>query len=172
MKKSISQICLVIALLFSLNSNSQIIVSPADLTVLIGDWTGSLHYIDYSTNEPYSMPADLNVRKGRNDNQFLLFNSYPLEQNANSKEKIKISKNGTCINKHEVTSKKTLANNQLEIITVHEGKDGKRKALIRYIYVFGENELTIRKEVKFEHSDDWLVRNVYQYIRQPKTGTL
>ena len=165
MKKTLSIVIIIFALLFSIKNYSQNIVTKDDLQILHGKWTGTLTYIDYSSNKPYTMPANLIVEQGKNENQILLFNNYPNEPKANSKDKIKISKNGELLDNKKVKSKEKLADNQIQIITEYSGKDNKKKALIRNIYIIGEKQFVIRKEVKFNNSEEWIVRNKYSYNR-------
>ena len=140
-------------------------VGPEDIEIILGDWTGSLTYIDYSSNKPYTMPADVSVKQDKNKNKLTLNFKYPNEPNANSKGQISISKKGDKINKEIVVSKQELSNEQLEIITEYNGKDNKKKALIRNKYILGSNQFVIRKEVRFENSNEWIMRNEYSFER-------
>lgn len=148
-----------------INNFSQNNVTTDDLKIIMGEWTGTLTYTDYGTNKPFTMPAKLIVSQGKNDYQLILNINYPKEPNANSKDKIKISKNGTLLNKHEVKSKVVLPNGQIQITTQYLGKDNGKQAFIKNIYTIGTSEFIIRKEVKFKNSDNWLMRNEYKYIR-------
>ena len=154
--------------LYAQQSNSirtEYTVSPEDIEIILGDWTGSLTYIDYSSNEPYTMPADVNVKQDINKNKLTLHFKYPNEPKANSKGQISISKKGDKINKEIVVSKRELSNERLEIITEYNGKDNKKKAQIRNKYILGSKEFVIRKEVKFENSNEWIMRNEYSFER-------
>ena len=140
-------------------------VGPEDIEIILGDWTGSLTYIDYSSNAPYTMPADVTVKQGKNKNKLTLNFKYPNEPNANSKGQIIVSKKGDKINKEIVVLKRKLSNEQLEIITEYNGKDNKKKALIRNKYILGNKQFVIRKEVKYENSNEWKMRNEYSFER-------
>ena len=142
------------------------IITPEELGILFGEWTGSLTYLDYSSNTPYTMRADLRVEKGKNENQLVLFTTYPDEAGANSKGKIGISKNGSRLNKKDIQSKKRLESGQIQITTVYSGKDNRKKAMIRNIYILGTNEFIIRKDVQFENSTEWMIRNEYSYLKK------
>lgn len=138
-------------------------VYSEDFEILLGDWTGGLTYIDYSSKKPFSMPANLTVTQGKNKNQFVLNFIYPNEPKANSKDKILVSKSGDKLNDKVVKSKRVLSNGNVEIITEYEGKDNNEKALIRNVYLVASNQFVIIKEVKFEKSNDWLKRNEYNF---------
>jgi hypothetical protein len=165
MKNMLTKILIAFTLLFSIQNHSQNNVTTDDLNILLGEWTGTLTYTDYGTNKPFTMPANLIVSPGKNKYQLILSINYPKEPNANSKDKIKISKDGTLLNKLEVTSKAVLPNGQIQIVTENFGKDNGKKALIKNVYIFGTSEFIIRKEVKFENADAWLMRNQYEYNR-------
>ena len=140
-------------------------IKTEELNKLLGDWTGTLTYIDYSTNKPFAMPANLSVKEGANKNQLKLHNIYPKEPKANSVSKITISKAGDQINKKPIKSKQILDDGLIQIITEYVGKDNKQKAVIRNIYLIGKNQFVIRKEVQFENSEEWLKRNEFNYTR-------
>jgi len=165
MKNKISKILIILTFLLPNHNYSQDSVSTDDLKTLLGEWVGSLTYTDYGTNKPFTMPANLIVTQGKNSYQLILNIKYPNEPNANSKDKIKISKDGTQLNKLDIKSRQVFSNGQIKIITQYSGKDNGKKALIKNIYIIGTSNFIIRKEVKFEHSDDWLLRNEYKYSR-------
>ncbi|MBT8288394.1 MAG: hypothetical protein KJO00_10260 [Bacteroidia bacterium] len=148
----------------SIDSSANIVTSE-DLEIILGEWTGSLTYIDYGSNKPYTMPANLSVKKGKNKNQLLLYNIYPNEPKANSKDKITLSKKGDRLNNKMIISREKLSNGQVQITTEYFGKDNNKKATIRNIYLLGKNQFIIKKEVRFENSDEWLKRNEYNFKR-------
>lgn len=173
MKINLAKILLLFSVLFSLESyaqesatsSSENILITAELNNLIGEWTGSLTYLDYSSNKPYTMPANLLVKQGKNENQLLLFNVYPDEPKANSNYKMILSKNGRQLNKKDIKSKLSLPEGQIQITIEYTGKDNKKKALIRNIYLLGEKQFVIRKEVQFENKSEWIKRNEFSYKR-------
>ena len=173
MNITLTKILLVITFLFSFQDfpqkkgleSSEKIMTPEDLKVLLGEWNGNLTYTDYSSNKPYTMPSNLDVKQGKNDRQLLLLITYPNEPKANSKEKISISKNGDQLNKNIVKSNQILTNGQVQIITEYSGKDNNKKAQIRNVYILGKQQFVIRKEVQFENSKEWLKRNEYNFKR-------
>jgi len=151
--------------MISWGAYSQAQIFPEDLDIIVGEWEGSLTYLDYQTGNPYTMPANALIENGKNEYTLLLKNIYPNEPKANSKEKIKMSKDGSRLNKHDVTSRVELENGDIQIQTKHEGKDDRKSATIRYTYTFGENAFIIQKEVQFSDSEVWIKRNEYNYVR-------
>ena len=152
--------------MLSLNSYGQERITSEDLKVVIGNWEGSITYLDYQTNKPFTMPANLNVTQGKSENILLLNNIYPNEPKANSTDKIKIAKNGMLLNKNPVTSREELENGHIRIQTEHKAKDDKKKALLRYTYTVGNDFFQIRKEVQFDEKGEWIKRSEFNYNRK------
>lgn len=148
-------------------AQSQII--PEDLSQILGSWEGQITYLDYQTNKPFTMSANLEVKKGKNEFCVILNNLYPDEPKANNTEKIRATKNGKKLNKHEVSKRKILENGDLEIQTEHEGKDDNKKARIRYTYLINQNLFVIKKEVNFDPSSDWIKRSEFKYNRKSQS---
>ena len=156
------------SLLLSVFSYSQALVNSEDLKIIIGNWKGTITYLDYQTQKPFSMPANLEVTQGSRNQKLILKNNYPREPKANNSDKIKISKNGTALNNHEVISRTTLANGDIQIITQYHGKDDHKKALIKQTYLLGNEVFIIIKEVQFNQKDVWIKRSEYNYQKLPK----
>ncbi|MBT8393857.1 MAG: hypothetical protein HKO81_08550 [Flavobacteriaceae bacterium] len=172
MKIQLSKILIVFTILLCFENYAQTtstyssnIITSEDLKTILGKWTGSLTYVDYRSNKPYTMPANVNVKQGKNENQLTLLITYPNEPKANSKDKIKLSQDGKKLNKKEVKTKQDMNSGQIQITTEYFGKDNNKEALIRDIYILGEKKFVIRKEVKFETSKEWLKRNEYNFTR-------
>lgn len=147
-------------------TTEQLRITNDDLKLPLGDWSGSLTYVDYRTNKPYTMPADLTVRKGKNNRQLFFYNKYPNEPQANDKEIVRISRSGLKIDGKKIASKKRNDHGDITIVVEYNGKDNSKKALIRKSYIFGQEKLQIRKEVLFDTSDQWTKRNEYLYSRK------
>ena len=92
--KYIYLICtLNLTLIFSSNFKSQTLDKNIanDFSTLSGNWLGSLTYLDYSTGKPFTMQANLEVKKIGESRKFIFLNQYPKESNANSSDTITIS---------------------------------------------------------------------------------
>lgn len=141
--------------------------SAKDFQQITGNWQGSLTYLDYSTNKPYTMPANVEVRQIANTNSFIFSNTYPKETNANSADTVVILANGKYIGKELVVSRKHLSKNSIEIITEEAGTDGNdnKPATFKHTYSFSTTTLTIRKDVQFKGETKWINRHVYSYKR-------
>lgn len=163
---------LAILFLLTLGSNlskaqkDENLVTIDDLDLIIGDWHGSLTYLDYSSGKPYSMPVEATISAGKKTNALDISIVYPNEPKANNDGKITISKDGKSINKQTVVSRIMNASGEVEIRTEDIGKDDNRKATIRYTYIFGKKRFINRKEVRFSEEENWILRNEYNYRRR------
>lgn len=141
-------------------------ITKEDLNMIVGEWTGTITYIDYQSNNPFTMPADLVVTRGKNESTLKLSNSYPNEPKANNTDQLKVNKDGTQVNKVTITSRQVLASGQIQIQAEEQGKDDNKTALIRHTYLIGKNQFVIRKEVQFEGASEWIKRNEFSYERK------
>jgi len=135
---------------------------------LIGEWEGTLTYIDYNTNEPYSMPVELVIQSKRKDRKLILNYTYPNEPKANSKGKLVISKDRRFLNGKPIVSRSMTEDGIVQVVTEFEGKDGNdnKNALIKNFYTHGMDTFNIRKEVLFEGSKEWKMRNEYSFTKK------
>jgi hypothetical protein len=143
-------------------------VTVKDLKPAFGQWKGSLTYLDYSSGKPYSMPANVTISKDKkNDHQLILAFQYPDEPKANEIDTLILSNDGLQINGAMVISKEKTGNGLLQIITEKPGVDGNdnRKAVVKHIYTISKKVLVIRKEIRFEGEEKFIMRNEYKMNR-------
>jgi hypothetical protein len=140
-----------------------------DFTQLSGSWKGTLTYLDYSSGKPYTMPADIEVKRIKKTKKFIFSNIYPNEKSANSIDTTIISKDGKYIDKALIKSRRKLENGDIEIITEELGKDGNdnKPATFRHTYTFGYKTFKKRKDVQCIGETNWINRHEYSYKRKP-----
>lgn len=167
MKKMVFLSFMVIFFFNSYISLGQTRVSPEDLDPIIGNWSGSLTYLDYSSGKPYTMPAELKAIKPEGTNNYKINFSYPDEPGANSETLFSISEDGSILNDEKVISKLLLENGNLEIITEATGTDGNdnKPATFRHTYILGKDVFVIRKDVLFAEENNWIKRNEFSFKR-------
>lgn len=162
---------LIITSLIITNSNAQnnSKTSVKDFDRLVGSWQGKLTYLDYSSGKPYTMSADLDIKRFEKTNKFCFSNIYPGEKSANAVDTVTISKDGKYIDKELVKKRRRLPNGDIEIITEELGKDGNdnKQATIRHTYTFGKTTFTNRKDIQFTGEKNWIKRHDYSYNRKP-----
>ncbi len=142
-------------------------VTKKDFKDLQGQWQGSLTYLDYSTNTPYTMPANLEIKQIGIPNHFLFLNSYPNEPKANATDTIILSEDFQKINEETVTSRNKLMDGNLVIITEVKGTDGNdhQPAILKNTYILGKNIFIKRKDIQFIGQSEWIKRHEYSYKR-------
>lgn len=140
-----------------------------DFYKLSGTWEGSLIYLDYSSGKPYTMPANLEIKRIGKTNKFSFSNIYPNETSANSIDTLSISTDGKYIDKELVKSRRKQPNGDIEIITEEFGNDGNdnKPATFRHTYTFGPTTYKNRKDVLFTGETVWVNRHEYSYKKKP-----
>lgn len=139
-----------------------------------GIWTGSLTYLDYDSGKPYTMAANLEIKRIDKTQQFLFINTYPKEKSANSTDTVAISAHGKFIANALVISRKDLAGDGVQIITKKTDEDGNngRKATIRQTYTLGKYTFSERKDVRYANEKNWIKRHEFIYIRKDRSGKI
>lgn len=148
-------------------SYSDSTITSKDLKNLTGCWKGSLTYLDYGTNKPFSMPANIIVKDFKNSNMIICSLIYPKEPAANSLDTIFISKDGRSINDEAIKTKRKFNRDSIEIVTEQSSIDGNdnKAAIIRHTYILGRSSYSIKKEVQFVGQTQWILRNEYKFMR-------
>lgn len=157
----------LITSLCSAQTNYKTLVN--DFQRLSGHWSGSLTYLDYSSGKPYTMPADIEIKRIGGTSQFSFSNIYPNEMSANSIDTITLSTNGKSINNERVIARRKLADGAIEIITEEAGTDGNdnKPATFRHTYTVGKTSFKKRKDVRFTGETEWINRHEYSYTKKP-----
>lgn len=145
-------------------------VTPSDFKKSIGQWKGTLTYLDYTSGKPFSMPATLRIMQIGKSNSFVFANGYPDEPQANHSDTLIISVDGKTIDGETVVQKEKKSGNII-ITTQKTGKDGndQKEAIFRFTYTIGKTIFSIRKDVQFTGTTEWINRHVYNYTK-PEEG--
>ena len=143
-------------------------ITLTDIKHLLGDWKGTLTYLDYTSNRPYTMPSEVNIRQIGKGKQFVFSNIYPDEPKANNADTLRILLGGHRMDKEVVKTRRKLLTGDIEIVTEYKDADGNahEPALIRHTYTFGKTTFVKRKEVQFVGKSEWIKRNEYNYTRK------
>ena len=143
-------------------------IGMKELKGLLGSWQGTLTYRDYTTQQPYTLPANLTVSPAANERQLVFAHTYPNEPKANAADTLTLSADGSRLNKGEVKWVTTQPDGSTEVVTEFLGVDGNdnQPALIRHTYLFGQSGFMKRKEVQFVGQKEWILRNEYKYSRK------
>ena len=159
---------IVVQVAMSIFSQTVKQVTIKDFKPAFGEWQGNLTYIDYRSNQPYTMPAYCNIKANNSNSQQLIIEiKYPNEPKANGYDTITFSKDGQYIGKAKVMTKMQLPNSILQIITEEKGIDGNdnKPAILKHTYLIGKSIYSNTKDVKFDGTSVWLKRNEYSFNR-------
>ncbi len=131
-----------------------------------GQWKGKLTYQDYRSNKKVSILSNLTVTESNEDKLSWIFEyEYPDEPKANKKSIVKISKDGKTFDDETVVERTNLPNKTLKIVTTKNGMDNNKPAVFRYIYLINKKTFSIKKEVKYEGTQEFFERNEYSWNR-------
>ncbi|MEO8041215.1 MAG: hypothetical protein ABI646_01280 [Acidobacteriota bacterium] len=129
-------------------------------------WTGTLIYLDYSSNKKTSIKSNLTVTRKRNQPLTWIFAyEYPDEPKANRSSDAMLEGDGQKFFGETFVAKEYLPNKTLRLVTTQPGTDNDKKALFRYTYLVSSKTFSIKKEVQIEGSSDWFQRNEYSWMR-------
>lgn len=140
-------------------------VSMADFNLVAGTgWSGTLSYLDYTKQTRETIPVEFLIDEPK-DRSITYAIKFPGEAKYNSREKIKLSRNGEHLNGDRVTKRVELAGGGLKIVTEKTGKDDNRPATIRTSYILTTDTFKIQKDVKFSDGTDYFNRNEFSLTR-------
>jgi hypothetical protein len=142
-------------------------IKTSDFKLLTnGQWKGKLNYLDYRSNKKVSILSNLTVTESKEDKSSWIFEyEYPDEPKANEKSIVKISTDGKTIDDETVVERAKLQNETIKIVTTKNGTDNDKPAVFRYVYLINKKSFSIKKEVKYEGSEEFFERNEYSWNR-------
>lgn len=161
-------IILAIIILFESFSATAQKVTSTDLKILEGSWIGTLTYLDYKSNQPYTIPANTTFQQSKdNPNIYLRSIGYSTEPHANQKDSMIISKDGTMLDDFKIISNKKLKDGSIEIIGEKNEADGNdnKPATIRRTFTINSTSFVNKKEVRFNGTGTWIVRHTYRFMK-------
>lgn len=154
---------LILFVLVGLSSFGQTRVTISDFENLDNSqWQGSLMYINYGDEKEVTLRTTMQI--WLEGNKILMNIQYPDEPKANSRESVKIKKNGTYLDDEEIIDKK-LEMGAMTLVTKYHGKDNNKPAVIYKTYTISENEYTVEKKVDYLNTEQKILRNRYRYKR-------
>ena len=154
---------LVLCILVASSSFGQTRVTISDFKNLDNSkWSGSLMYINYGDEKEVTLRTTMQILL--EGNKILMNIQYPDEPKANSRESIKIKKNGTYLDDEEIIEK-NMEMGTMKMVTKYRGKDNNKPALIYKTYSISENEYTVEKKVDYLNTEQKILRNRYHYKR-------
>lgn len=165
--KSVAIIFALVLASASFSVTQTIGITADDLRMLEGaKWSGTLTYLDYSSNKKTSIRSKLTVRRSPEHSGLWWFDyEYPDEPKGNSSSSSTLINDGKVFFDQNVIEKTGLPDKTLRIITTRPGEDNDKKAVFRYTYLIGKDKLLIRKEVQTIGTTEWFERSEYSWTR-------
>ncbi len=173
MKKKIAlQFCLLFLMashsLVAQKKNTNFLLST--LASSKGHWKGTLTYLDYSSTNSYTIPAEIDISYTSNKEGYIRAYSYPNEPNENSTDTTYTRESGKYFGREKVT--RFIKSNSRDFVLITEFKDvdgnDKKPAIIRHKYQLEGTTFIIRMDVKFNGTTNWINRHEYRFSNQQK----
>lgn len=148
-----------------LQVNAQTRLTSKDLESMIGNWKGTLTYKDYSSGKETAIRSNLSISSPK-PNNFSFAATYPDEPKANSTDMVVLSADGRMLDGERVLNVMRLTDG-LKIVTESRGPDGNdnKMASFRHTYQWFDDSFMIKKEVRFDGTKEWILRNESNYLR-------
>ncbi len=153
-------------LLFITTGGNAQTVNSSDFKSAAGKWTGTLTYLDYTSNKPVTIKVNAAVEM-KNENQFTLAFYYTDEPSENEKNNYVIKENGTKVNDMQLIERTLQADGALKIVLERKGLDGNdhKPATFHQVMVIADKLFTITKLVKFDGEEQFFQRHQYSFSR-------
>lgn len=130
-------------------------------------WSGTLTYLDYTSNKPTTIRSTL-VVKSIAPGAWTWATGYNDEPDANSASEVRVIENGAAIQSGDTVERvvsRVRVGEKVTITTQHDGTDDNRPATIRREYIVAPGRFTIAKFVRFEGEGEFFERHVYNWSR-------
>ena len=166
MKRCIVIIMLLVVSGFSIRAQENKL-QKSDVALLCGSWEGTLTYLDYSSGKPYTMPANVVISSITGTDHLLVQMIYPDEPKANSSDTLHVFGGGNGIDGEKIISREVMADGTVKIVSEEHGKDGNdnKPATFRFTRTISKVAYVVVKEVRFDGSEQWIMRHTYSYKR-------
>ncbi len=159
-------ILLIVLLLTAKLSNAQSSLPDSKtLASSVGNWKGTLTYLDYSTGKAYSMAATLIISQTKDQLGYIRRFEYPKEPHANSSDTLYLVHQQ--FGDGKIISFTQRASNDFIMVTERRGQDGNdhQPARIRQTYTISPQHYQLRKDVLFDGTTTWIKRHEYLFSR-------
>ena len=162
---------LSIGLLFS-DVSAQVKVKNKELKSLAGNWEGELEYLDYQNDKSKTRLKlrSVNTFKDGKVSQAIVYLE-PNGKEVKSSGSFALSPDGRAIIEEKMTW--TITKNSFDkqgktrtIVYETKWKDNDRNADLRETMIVKADEFSVTKEVRYENTPDFFVRNTHRYTRK------
>ena len=152
--------------------SAQVKVKNKELKNLAGNWDGELEYLDYQNDKSKTRLKlrSLNTVKDGKVSQEIVYIE-PNGKEVKSGGAFALSPDGRQIVEEKM--KWTITKNSFDkkaktrtIVYETKWKDNDRNADLRETMIIGSDEFSVTKEVRYENTTDFFVRNTHRYKRK------
>jgi hypothetical protein len=144
------------------------LIQSTDFDLLAGPvWSGTLTYLDYTSNKSTTIRSTLLV-KSISPGVWTWATGYNDEPDANSSSEVRVIEKGAAIQSGDTIERvlsRIYDGDHVEITTEHADIDNKRPATIQRVYDIAPGRFSIRKLVKVEGEGEFFERHVYNWSR-------
>ena len=144
------------------------LIQSTDFDPLAGPvWSGTLTYLDYTSNKSTSIRSTLLV-KSISPGVWTWATGYNDEPDANSSSEVRVIEKGAAIQSGDTVERvvsRVRVGESVTITTQHDSTDNNRPATIRREYIVAPGRFTIAKLVRFEGESEFFERHVYNWSR-------
>lgn len=158
----------ILLVLAAVSGHTQNRLTIADFKLLSGSWKGSLTYLDYTSNKPFTMEANT-LFEMVSDTSFDQFIYYSEEPQKNADSRYFIKENGTMLNEMKLVERIQYADGSLQIVLEYRGPDGNdnRMATMQRVMQISSGKLVITKNVKYDGENTYIQRHQYRFTAKP-----
>jgi hypothetical protein len=159
-------ILIIIVWLYNLPVSAQHKIAITDFRTVEGKWKGTLTYLDYTSHQSVTIPANTLVEIV-SDSSFDQYVYYTEEPDKNKKSRYVIKDNGRLLEEKRLTERYLLPDGQLKMVLESKGPDGNdhRPATFRHIMLLSANRFSITKLVRFDGEAEFFQRHQYSFSR-------
>lgn len=160
-----SMLLIVLLLAANLVNGQSSMLDSKTLASSVGNWNGTLTYLDYSSGKPFSMAANLIISQTKDQSGYIRRFEYPKEPHANSSDTLYLTNHQ--FGDGQIVSFHQHASGDFTLVTERQGQDGNdhKLARIRLTYHISPNKYQLVKDVLFEGSSTWIKRHEYLFSR-------
>ncbi|WP_022823548.1 DoxX family protein [Hymenobacter norwichensis] len=143
-------------------------VTMPELQAIVQQWNGTLTYVDYKTQKRVTLPTTLNGMQSK-PRELVLDYIYQEPEGSQVKgyDKVQLATDGLSLIWDGVplrlVRKTRLPEQGLALVLEGRGVDDNKSCLIRKTVLMKKKQLTILKEVKYDGSKDFIIRNEYTF---------
>ena len=156
------------ALFFVISINAQAQLSTDNLSAIVGEWTGTLTYLNYSDDKTLvTLPVEIIATDAGKAIDLLMIFTEPGGGTERRSDKIKLKKKQIVFSGDwDLGEAKVQDMNNWEVEMSKEGLDNNLKANFLQIMRVSGDDILITKKVRYRGEEEYFMRNEYKLKRK------